>query len=77
MRRFLFNVEDKGVYIPENFRLGYDHEKDSKLFTVTEGGVTVVPKETIIDEKELAKAHCYYRRGRIGRTNRLGSSPSS
>ena len=70
-------IIDKGVYIPENFRLGYDHEKDSKLFTVTEGGVTVVPKETIIDEKELAKAHFYYRRGRIGRTNRLGSSPSS
>ena len=37
-------ILDKGVVIPDGMRIGFDHDEDRKLFTVTEGGVVVVPK---------------------------------
>ena len=38
-------IVDKYVKIPDGMTIGYDLEKDKKLFTVSEGGVVVVPKE--------------------------------
>ncbi len=38
-------IIDKSVNIPDNMSIGYDFEKDSKYFTVTEKGVAVVRKE--------------------------------
>lgn len=37
-------IIDKGVRIPEGFTIGYDLDKDSKIFTVTQSGIVVVPK---------------------------------
>ncbi|MCC7012554.1 MAG: glucose-1-phosphate adenylyltransferase [Planctomycetes bacterium] len=36
-------ILDKWVKVPDGYEIGYDREKDSKLFTVTESGITVVP----------------------------------
>jgi glucose-1-phosphate adenylyltransferase len=38
-------IVDKRVTIPDGMTIGYDREKDAKRFLVTDGGVTVVPKE--------------------------------
>jgi glucose-1-phosphate adenylyltransferase len=38
-------IIDKGVRIPDNARIGYDHEADARRFTVTPGGIVVIPKE--------------------------------
>jgi glucose-1-phosphate adenylyltransferase len=38
-------IVDKYVKIPSGMTIGYDLEKDKKLFTVSEGGIVVVPKE--------------------------------
>jgi hypothetical protein len=35
-------IED-GVVVPPSFTIGYDLEADAQLFTVTEGGVVIVP----------------------------------
>src|SRR5262245_3539751 len=37
-------IVDKGVQIPEGFTIGVDLERDRSLFTVSPGGVVVVPK---------------------------------
>jgi len=37
-------IIDKGVKIPEGFIMGYDLDKDAKIFTVTSSGIVVVPK---------------------------------
>ncbi|MBN2704983.1 MAG: glucose-1-phosphate adenylyltransferase, partial [Deltaproteobacteria bacterium] len=40
-------IIDKGVQIPPGAEIGYDLEKDRQRFTVSPGGVVVVPKGTI------------------------------
>ena len=42
-------ILDKNVIVPERARVGLDHEHDlARGFTITESGVTVVPKGTVI-----------------------------
>jgi len=36
-------ILDKWVKVPDGYEIGYDREKDRKLFTVTDSGITVVP----------------------------------
>jgi glucose-1-phosphate adenylyltransferase len=38
-------IIDKSVNIPDDMSIGYDREEDSKHFTVTDSGITVVRKE--------------------------------
>ena len=45
-------IIDKGTKIPPGFTIGYDLEKDAKLFTVTDSGLVVIPKEELIQEKD-------------------------
>jgi len=43
-------IVDKNVVIPERARIGLDHEHDlARGFTVTESGITVVPKGSVIE----------------------------
>jgi glucose-1-phosphate adenylyltransferase len=42
-------IED-GVVVPPSFTIGYDHEADAQLFTVTEGGVVIVPNNVRLAE---------------------------
>jgi glucose-1-phosphate adenylyltransferase len=37
-------IVDKGVHIPAGMEIGYDLDEDRKRFTVSDGGVVVVPK---------------------------------
>ena len=37
-------IVDKDVVIPAGEKIGFEKEKDSKRFTITEKGVVVVPK---------------------------------
>jgi glucose-1-phosphate adenylyltransferase len=37
-------IIDKNVHIPAGMEIGYDLDADRKRFTVSEGGVVVVPK---------------------------------
>jgi glucose-1-phosphate adenylyltransferase len=37
-------IVDKGVTIPPRTQIGYEPDEDAKRFTITEGGVVVVPK---------------------------------
>ena len=41
MRRVII---DKGVTVPPGMTIGYDPVEDARRFTVSEGGVVVVPK---------------------------------
>jgi glucose-1-phosphate adenylyltransferase len=41
-------IIEKGVKIPPGFEIGYDQDKDRKLFTVSESGIVVIAKATII-----------------------------
>lgn len=41
-------IIEKGVKIPPGFEIGYNEERDRKLFTVTESGIVVIAKATII-----------------------------
>ena len=42
-------ILDKNVIVPENGRIGFDREHDlARGFTVTESGITVVPKGTVL-----------------------------
>jgi len=43
-------IIDKGVRIPPHCRIGFDTEEDRRQFTVTDGGVVVVPRHTVFDE---------------------------
>ncbi len=38
-------IVDKSVTIPNNMKIGYDQEEDSKHFTITDSGIVVVRKE--------------------------------
>jgi glucose-1-phosphate adenylyltransferase len=42
-------IVEKGVHIPPGFEIGFDLEKDRKLFSVSEEGIVVIPKDTIIE----------------------------
>lgn len=41
-------IIDKYVRIPEGETIGYDLEKDSRRFYISEGGVVVIPKGTVL-----------------------------
>jgi glucose-1-phosphate adenylyltransferase len=47
-------IIDKGVTIPPGMRIGYDLEKDSKRFTVTDSGIVVIPQRAVIEPEERA-----------------------
>jgi len=40
-------IVDKGVRIPPGEEIGHEPEKDRKRFTVTDGGIVVIPKEAL------------------------------
>lgn len=42
-------IIDKYVNIPQNEAIGYDLDKDKKRFFVTESGIVVIPKGTVIN----------------------------
>lgn len=42
-------IVDKNVRIPPRMSIGYNLEEDRKRFTVSEGGVVVVPKEMVLE----------------------------
>jgi len=42
-------IVDKGVMVPDGYELGVNAERDRELFTVTDGGVTVLGKKTVIE----------------------------
>jgi glucose-1-phosphate adenylyltransferase len=41
-------IIDKDVKIPRGMEIGYDLEEDSKRFTITDGGVVVVPSGIVL-----------------------------
>ena len=41
-------IVDKGVHIPEGMQIGYFPEEDKKRFTVTESGIVVISKRTVL-----------------------------
>jgi len=41
-------IVDKNVQIPEGYQIGLNLEEDAKKFTVTESGIVVVPKGTLL-----------------------------
>ena len=43
-------IADKGVRIPAKVEIGFDLEEDRRRFHVSEGGVVVIPKGTVIPE---------------------------
>ena len=43
-------ILDKDVHVPEGFSIGFDREADAKRFLVTEGGIAVIPKGTVLDD---------------------------
>lgn len=42
-------IIDKGVKIPAGERIGYDVDRDRQRFTVTDNGVVVIPKDTVVE----------------------------
>jgi len=43
-------IIDKNVIIPEGMEIGFDRAKDESMFTVSDGGVVVVPKNMDLSE---------------------------
>ena len=43
-------IIDKNVIIPEGYEIGFDLEGDKKKFTVTESGIVVIAKNTVLPE---------------------------
>ncbi|MBI2059505.1 MAG: glucose-1-phosphate adenylyltransferase [Nitrospirae bacterium] len=41
-------IADVGVKIPDNMQIGFNHAEDRKRFFVTESGLTVIPKGTVL-----------------------------
>jgi glucose-1-phosphate adenylyltransferase len=41
-------IVDKRVAIPDGVSVGYDAEQDARLGSITESGITVVPKQTFL-----------------------------
>jgi glucose-1-phosphate adenylyltransferase len=42
-------IIDENIRIPEGFEIGFDRDRDSKYFTITDGGVVVAPKGIVLD----------------------------
>jgi len=42
-------IVDKGVRIPAGFIVGEDPDEDRRAFTVTDGGVVVIPRGALLD----------------------------
>jgi glucose-1-phosphate adenylyltransferase len=42
-------IIDQDVVVPDEFEIGFDHEKDKARFTISPGGVVVVPKGISLD----------------------------
>ncbi len=42
-------IIDKGVKIPAGETIGYDLDRDRQRFTVTDNGVVVIPKDTVVE----------------------------
>jgi glucose-1-phosphate adenylyltransferase len=42
-------IIDKGVVIPSGFEIGYNPEEDAKRFSITSGGIVVVPSGIILE----------------------------
>jgi glucose-1-phosphate adenylyltransferase len=42
-------IVDKGAVIPSGWEIGFDKEKDRRHFTVTSGGLVVIPRDWRID----------------------------
>ena len=47
-------IIDKDVVIPRHAEIGYNEEEDRRLFTVTDNGVVVVAKGTVVEEPRAA-----------------------
>jgi glucose-1-phosphate adenylyltransferase len=45
-------IIDKDVSIPEGMTIGYDRELDGRRFTVTDGGLVVISKGTVISPQQ-------------------------
>ena len=43
-------IVDKGVKVPPGMAIGFDDAEDRRRFTVSEGGVVVVPKGAVIPD---------------------------
>ncbi len=43
-------IIDKDVHVPPGFQIGYDPKEDARRFTVTDSGLVVVPRGTVIEE---------------------------
>ena len=41
-------IIEKGLHIPAGFEIGYDLERDRKMFHVTPSGIVVLAKDTVI-----------------------------
>jgi glucose-1-phosphate adenylyltransferase len=42
-------IIDEGITIPPHYEIGYNLDEDRKKFTVTEGGIVVIPRGFIVD----------------------------
>ena len=41
-------IIEKGLHIPAGFEIGFDLERDRQIFHVTESGIVVLSKDTVI-----------------------------